>query len=243
MVLQSPYMHTIHMISGPRNMSTALMYAFAQHPEIATIDEPFYACYLHQTKKQHPGFDAVLQSQPAHWQEVVQNLENQKAKRLFIKNMAHHLGCLPDLSWMQNHRVIHLVREPAKMIHSFSKVIAQPTLQDLGLEDQFQLHQKLKAMGVPQTTVVSEDFLAHPETGLRELCDFLALPFTEKMLSWPAGPKAYDGVWAPFWYHEVHQTTGFAQQPTTATKVPHELVDLYHQADYFYQQLIPQTKR
>ena len=30
------------------------------------------------------------------------------------------------------------------------------------------------------------------------------------MLSWPMGPKAFDGVWAPHWYDAVHCSTGFA---------------------------------
>ncbi len=29
------------------------------------------------------------------------------------------------------------------------------------------------------------------------------------MLHWPAGPKPYDGVWAPHWYNAVHRSTGF----------------------------------
>jgi branched-chain amino acid aminotransferase len=30
------------------------------------------------------------------------------------------------------------------------------------------------------------------------------------MLSWPAGPRDSDGVWAPYWYDSVHASTGFA---------------------------------
>ncbi len=235
-------MRPIHMISGPRNMSTALMYAFAQHPEIDAVDEPFYAHYLHQTKKQHPGFDAVLQSQPTDWPKVVQNLENHTSKRLFIKNMAHHLALLPDLSWMQNHLVIHLIREPAKMIHSFSKVIPVPQLEDLGLESQHLLFQKLAELGVEQTTIVSEEFLSNPANSLQNLCDLLGLQFAPKMLRWPQGPKPFDGVWAPHWYGEVHQSEGFTTRPTTDTKVPEHLLDLYEQARYFYNQLYPKTQ-
>lgn len=35
----------------------------------------------------------------------------------------------------------------------------------------------------------------------------LSLP-AEQMLSWPAGPKPYDGVWAPWWYAGSHKSTG-----------------------------------
>ncbi len=30
------------------------------------------------------------------------------------------------------------------------------------------------------------------------------------MLSWPAGRRDTDGVWAPAWYQSVEQSTGFA---------------------------------
>ena len=29
------------------------------------------------------------------------------------------------------------------------------------------------------------------------------------MLSWPAGPRKSDGVWAPYWYGAVVRSTGF----------------------------------
>jgi hypothetical protein len=34
------------MWSGPRNLSTAMMYAFAQRSDCRVWDEPFYAAYL-----------------------------------------------------------------------------------------------------------------------------------------------------------------------------------------------------
>jgi hypothetical protein len=33
------------------------------------------------------------------------------------------------------------------------------------------------------------------------------------MLTWPAGPRASDGVWAPHWYDSVWRSTGFAPRP------------------------------
>ncbi len=37
----------------------------------------------------------------------------------------------------------------------------------------------------------------------------LGIEFTERMLQWPAGPRASDGVWAPYWYDAVWKSTGF----------------------------------
>lgn len=35
------------------------------------------------------------------------------------------------------------------------------------------------------------------------------MPFTERMLAWPAGSRSTDGVWAPHWYAAVEASTGF----------------------------------
>ena len=45
----------IHAISGPRNISTALMYSFAQRPGCAVFDEPMYGVYLKKLDPDHPG--------------------------------------------------------------------------------------------------------------------------------------------------------------------------------------------
>jgi hypothetical protein len=44
----------IAMWSGPRNLSTALMYSFAARGDCAVWDEPFYAAYLRETGIAHP---------------------------------------------------------------------------------------------------------------------------------------------------------------------------------------------
>ena len=43
----------IAMWSGPRNISTTMMYAFAARGDTAVMDEPFYAAYLAATGEFH----------------------------------------------------------------------------------------------------------------------------------------------------------------------------------------------
>ena len=50
----------IAMWSGPRNLSTAMMYAFAQRPDCDVWDEPFYAAYLSNTGIQHPMGSEII---------------------------------------------------------------------------------------------------------------------------------------------------------------------------------------
>jgi Sulfotransferase domain len=56
--------------------------------------------------------------------------------------------------------------------------------------------------------VLSEDIVARPEATLRSLCSAIGMPWDAAMLSWRAGPKPFDGVWAPWWYKTAHSSTG-----------------------------------
>jgi hypothetical protein len=228
----------IHMISGPRNMSTAIMYAFAQHPDLEVIDEPFYAIYLKHTGKAHPGRDLVLAQMPDNLAAVMQTmLPSDAGKLMFVKDMAHHLGVVADLDWIRAHRVIHLIRHPAKMLASLQKVIPQPTIQDLGLQDQYALYVRLLAMDIPQLVIDSEEILKNPKAGLSRMCAFSGIPFSENMLHWQAGPKPYDGVWAPWWYGGVHKSTGFQPQVTTTTKIAPEHREVYELGLMYYEKM------
>ena len=56
----------------------------------------------------------------------------------------------------------------------------------------------------------SADIRKDPEGMLKKLCAAIDLPFDPAMLSWAAGPRKDDGIWAAHWYNAVHKSTGFA---------------------------------
>ncbi|XP_044431134.1 branched-chain-amino-acid aminotransferase-like protein 1 [Triticum aestivum] len=43
------------------------------------------------------------------------------------------------------------------------------------------------------------------------LCEDLGIPFQPQMLKWKAGPRDFDGIWAPWWYESVHTSTDFSK--------------------------------
>jgi hypothetical protein len=58
------------------------------------------------------------------------------------------------------------------------------------------------------------------------------------MLSWPAGPRSTDGVWARHWYDSVWRSTGFGQyREPVADELPAELEPLAAQCLPFYSEL------
>ena len=226
----------LNLISGPRNISTALMYSFAQRSDTDVIDEPFYACYLSRTQANHPGKEDVLNSQSSDEEVVKSEIFQQGIKPvLFIKNMAHHIEVVGDdfLSLCIN---VFLIRDPKQLIASYAQVIDNPTMRDIGVEHEYQLFQKVSS----QKSIVIDSglLLQNPESVLRQLCDRLGIKFESKMLQWKAGPKEYDGVWAPHWYANVHRSTGFERQATSDRPLPKQLESLYQTASVYYQKLL-----
>lgn len=205
--------------SGPRNVSTALMYSFAQRPDTQVVDEPLYAHYLRVSGVDHPGRETVLAAQNNHGEQVVRDLILGTCRRpvLFMKQMAHHLQDL-DRAFLDHTVNVLLIRDPADMLPSLVHQIPQPTLRDTGLGVQRELLHDLLRRGQRPPVLDSRQLLLDPPGVLRRLCERLDIPFHDGMLSWPAGPRPEDGVWAPHWYHAVHRSTGF--QPYQAKNEP-----------------------
>lgn len=199
--------------SGPRNVSTALMYSFAQHDAVAVVDEPLYGHYLRVSGAEHPGRQEILQAMNCDGDAVMQELLQRQAQhpspRLFIKHMAHHLVEL-DLSFLADTCNIFLVRDPLEMLPSLTVQLPHASLADTGLKRQWELFEELSESGQKPAILDSRELLLDPRGVLRQLCRHIGLPFTEAMLAWEAGAKPEDGVWAPHWYHAVHKSTGFA---------------------------------
>jgi len=201
----------ISLWSGPRNVSTALMYSFAQRSDTCVVDEPLYAHYLRVSGADHPGREDVLASQDTDGERVVRDVILGPCPRpvLFCKQMAHHFVEL-DGGFLAQTAHVFLVREPADMLASLSQVLAAPTLRDTGLAMQTQLFARLAALGQDPPVLDSRRLLQDPRGVLSRLCARLGLPFEESMLSWKAGPRSEDGCWAPHWYAAVHRSTGFS---------------------------------
>lgn len=203
----------INLWSSPRNISTALMYSFAQREDTTVVDEPLYAYYLKHTstEAEHPGVPDILASQSSDGEEVVRRVvlgDHYPTSIVVHKQMTHHLLDL-DRAFLQQCKNVLLIRDPRAILASYTKVIQQPTPHDIGIPQQAELYQYLRQHELLDAIVDTSVLLQNPRGVLRQLCLQLDIPFTDKMLSWTAGPRPEDGVWAPYWYHNVHQSTGF----------------------------------
>ena len=192
--------------SGPRNISTALMRSWENRPDSRVVDEPLYAYYLAETGLNHPGREEVIAAGETSWQAVVADLTAPVEGIYYQKHMTHHL--IPQLprDWIGLLTNVLLIRDPAEVVASYVRSRADVVAEDIGLVQQSELYEQL---GGTPPVIDAADFLRDPEGYLRWLCRYIGVDFTDTMLRWPAGPRASDGVWAPYWYDAVLASTGF----------------------------------
>jgi len=198
--------------SGPRNLSTAMMYAFGNRPDFEVVDEPFYAAYLAATGLEHPMRDEVLQAYETDADRVARACETAPATRphIYQKHMTHHLVDGFSRDWFDAAFHLFLIRHPARVLASYAKKREAPTLRDIGFVQQAAIFDEVVARNLPHAVIDSFEIRADPERAMRGLCGTLNIPFDAAMLRWPEGGHQADGVWASHWYDAVHRSTGFA---------------------------------
>ena len=179
---------------------------------------PIYAAYLAATGIDHPMRDEVLSAQPNDWRDVVPQLLGPAPRAIFYqKHMTHHM--LPEFGrdWIAQCRNAFLIRAPEDVLASYTEKRAEVTLADIGFVQQRELFEReADRLGRAPPVIEGEDVLADPRGALTALCAALGIPFSDRMLAWPAGRRDSDGVWAPAWYDAVEKSTGFARPPAKA---------------------------
>ena len=226
--------------SGPRNISTALMYSFAQRDDTVVYDEPLYAHYLSRTPARgyHPGAEEVIASQENDGEVVVRDLilGDQPRPVAFFKHMTHHLVDL-DPGFLAETTNVLLTRDPVEMLPSYAKQIESPSLLDVGYKAHTELLSYLRSLGQDPPVLDSQQLLLDPRTVLGELCRRIGIPFQKAMLSWPAGARPEDGSWAQYWYHSLHRSTGFGEYVPKTDPFPDSLKPLLTECQPYYEQL------
>ena len=231
----------INVWSSPRNVSTAFMYAFAQRKDITVVDEPLYAHYLSKTTSNavHPMTVEILNQMENDGQKVVDEIifGAYDTSIALFKQMTHHLIEL-DLKFTEQTENVLLIRDPRRIIASYTKIIDNPTIADIGIKMQYDLFQRLKKANKVAAVVDAKKLLLNPPKVLAQLCQQLAIPFDANMLSWEAGPIKEDGVWAKDWYGSVHQSTGFIPYVEKEVRLEGALAELAETCQFYYDYLL-----
>ena len=230
----------IAMWSGPRNISTAMMRAFENRADCTVVDEPFYGYYLQASGIDHPGRDEIIAAMECDWRAVARELTTGACATPvhYQKHMTHHMLPEVDLGFTGQLLNCFLVREPARMVASYARVRPEFDLLDLGLPQQLRIFRHVSAhTGRKPLVLDASEVLADPRSALGRLCAHAGMVFDERMLSWPAGKRASDGVWAPHWYAAVEASTGFEPPPGPAPVLPPRHRRIAQQAKELYAEL------
>ena len=226
----------IAMWSGPRTISTALMRAWENRPDTVVVVEPLYGFYLARSGVPHPGREEIITSMPGDWPVVLDQLAAAPlpdGKTVYYqKHMTHHLLPEVDRGALRGLRHAFLIRDPRQLLASYARVRAEPVLADLGLAQQLEI---FRLLGGP--VVDAGDVLRRPRPMLEALCDALGVRFDPAMLSWPAGPRDFDGVWGPYWYDNVWRSTGFGPYRPPREPLPARLAGLAGRCRPYYERL------
>ncbi len=180
--------------SGPRNISTALMYSFAARGDTLVQDEPFHASYLAMAGIDPPARSRILSAAENDPRRVIARFDR-GTPHLYLKLMAQHMIDGIDLDWAEEFSHLHLVRHPARVIASYAAKRQLPALEELGYPRQLEIFERFGGV-----VVLTSDIRAQPEKMLRRICDRIGLEFTPRMLRWPPGGHIAGGSWATHRY-------------------------------------------
>ena len=224
--------------SGPRNISTALMYSFANRSDTAVVDEPLFGYFLKHTGVWRPSRKEVLATMETNAINIMDTLLNPPTDMpvYFMKHMANHLIDL-NLDFLANFENVLLIRDPKDMLLSYSKNVKEPTLLDTAYKMQIDLLDFFTERGMPYVILNAKNVLLNPKGQLKILCEKLNISFQDSMLEWEAGSRQEDGIWAKYWYDSVHKSTGFGAYREKDQELPLNLISLYDECMYYYAKL------
>lgn len=233
------------MWSGPRNLSTAMMYAFGNRADFAAVDEPFYGPYLRMTGLEHPMGDEIKASRPEDADQVQASLLGpipEGKRHVYHKHMCQHMIPGVPRDFMADCVNVFLLRHPARVVASFMKGYPQATAADIGFAQQAELFDHCVALGQSPVVIDSADIREDPEGALRGLCERIGLDWDPAVLSWEKGPKPFDGVWAPHWYASVWGSTAFAGAEGPLPLLDGRAKALAEEAMPFYEKMTAHAK-
>jgi Sulfotransferase domain len=232
-------MTILAMWSGPRNISTAMMYSFANRADCEAWDEPFYGFSLQHKGNEHPMRDEIIASMETDWDTLVKNCTTPSHKPLlYQKHMTHHMLEGYERSFILKLTNAFLIRNPNRVLASYTQKWAEVDLRAIGFVEQAEIFDlAAQKLGHAPPVVDSDDILANPRIVLSKLCAACDITFDDAMLKWPKGPKACDGVWASHWYNAAWESTGFSAPPAKSITLPFELQRIADAALPYYDRL------
>lgn len=235
-------MATIAMWSGPRNISTAMMYAFGSRADCVAWDEPFYAFSLVHHGNDHPMRKEIIAANDPDWDSLVGKClaGPPPGKTVFYqKHMTHHMLPGYNRDWILQLTSAFLIRAPERVLASYAQKWDDVDLRAIGFVEQAEIFDMVaQKRGKAPPVIDADDVLEDPKPVLESLCRACGIAFDEAMLKWQPGPKPFDGVWAPHWYNAAWKSTGLDRKPRQPLPgLPAHLARIAEAARPYYERL------
>ena len=227
----------IYMWSGPRNLSTALMRSFENREDTKVWDEPFYAYYLKETKKNHPLANEIIKKYETNLEKIIDLVTAEKDFIYFQKHMSHHIIKKIPINWITKGINCFLIRHPKEVLLSYIQKNDLIDSNDLGYPAQLRLFNYIKTSNKKILVIDAKDLSEKPEIILKKICKKINIPFTEKMLNWPKGRRDSDGIWEKIWYKNVKSSTSFNKILNKEYEIPKKYNHIYNECLKIYDQL------
>ena len=225
------------MWSGPRNLSTALMRSFENREDTKVWDEPFYAYYLKETKKNHPLANEIINKYETNLEKIIDLVTAEKDFIYFQKHMSHHIIKKIPINWITKGINCFLIRHPKEVLLSYIQKNDLIDSNDLGYPAQLRLFNYIKTSNKKILVIDAKDLSEKPEIILKKVCKKINIPFTEKMLNWPKGRRDSDGIWEKIWYKNVKSSTSFNKILNKEYEIPKKYNHIYNECLKIYDQL------
>ena len=225
------------MWSGPRNLSTALMRSFENREDTKVWDEPFYAYYLNETKKDHPLANEIINKYETNLEKIIDLVTAEKDFIYFQKHMSHHIIKKIPINWITKGINCFLIRHPKEVLLSYIQKNDLIDSNDLGYPAQLRLFNYIKTSNKKILVIDAKDLSEKPEIILKKICKKINIPFTEKMLNWPKGRRDSDGIWEKIWYKNVKSSTSFNKILNKEYEIPKKYNHIYNECLKIYDQL------
>ena len=227
------------MWSGPRNLSTVLMRSFENRDDTEVWDEPLYAYYLNETKKNHPMRDKIIKTYPADIDKIIKLMskKTENKKIYYQKHMTHHILEKTPINWIECGTNCFLIRHPKEVIDSYIKKNKLSESSDIGFLGQYKIFQKVKKLKKELIVINAEDIFKNPEKLLKLLCKKLNIKYSKKMIKWPLGSRSSDGCWHKVWYDTVKLSTCFEKKINKKINIPPKFLNIYNECLDIYNEI------
>lgn len=179
------------------------------------LHEPFlHYYYLERTDKYLPHFHTEEDHPTSYADTRDMILQRAELAPVFCKDQSFYVmpELLEDVDFCQRVHHCFLIRNPMRSIMSYYKLDKLVTLDEIGLEAQWQHFDGLRKLGIDNCVVLeAEAVQADAAKGMRRFWQALDLDYSEQALSWERDSTPQDWQYVQGWHQSVSDSQGIRQ--------------------------------